>query len=134
MNILKLDSLFNFAWPFFSLQLRKNTWLYVAKCVHIQTGSKLALPFSLSVSSPFYCDSLVATTKEIIKKDEEKMTLGRIALARLPAIRCKIHSLFSAPHSSSSTNRTSPPLSRHVTATHLLFLRISINSFSSLCC
>uniref|UniRef100_A0A6M2E846 Succinate-semialdehyde dehydrogenase n=1 Tax=Populus davidiana TaxID=266767 RepID=A0A6M2E846_9ROSI len=42
------------------------------------------------------------------------MTLGRIALARIPAIRCKIHSLFSAPHSSSSTNRTSPPLSRHM--------------------
>lgn len=50
------------------------------------------------------------------------MTLGRIALARIPAIRCKIHSLFSAPHSSSSTNRTSPPLSRHVTATHLPLL------------
>ncbi|KAG6759987.1 hypothetical protein POTOM_036486 [Populus tomentosa] len=42
------------------------------------------------------------------------MTLGRIALARIPAIRCKIQSLFSAPHSSSSTNRTSPPLSRHM--------------------
>ncbi|KAG6758107.1 hypothetical protein POTOM_038443 [Populus tomentosa] len=50
------------------------------------------------------------------------MTLGRIALARVPAIRCKIQSLFSAPHSSSSTNRTSRPLSRHVTATHLLLL------------
>lgn len=42
------------------------------------------------------------------------MTLGRIALARIPATRCKIHSLFSAPHSSSSTNRISPPLSRHM--------------------
>ncbi|KAF9674487.1 hypothetical protein SADUNF_Sadunf10G0132300 [Salix dunnii] len=40
------------------------------------------------------------------------MTFGRIALARVPATRGKIHSLFSTTHSSSSTNRTSPPHSR----------------------
>ncbi|KAJ6324940.1 hypothetical protein OIU76_012100 [Salix suchowensis] len=42
------------------------------------------------------------------------MTLGRIALARIPATRGTIHRLFSATLSSSSTNRTSPPLSRHM--------------------
>ncbi|KAB5538582.1 hypothetical protein DKX38_016115 [Salix brachista] len=42
------------------------------------------------------------------------MTLGRIALARIPATRGTIHRLFSTTLSSSSTNRTSPPLSRHM--------------------
>ncbi|CAK7326038.1 unnamed protein product [Dovyalis caffra] len=43
------------------------------------------------------------------------MTLGRVALARMPAIRCKINSLFSTFHlASSSMNLPSSPLSRHI--------------------